>query len=69
MKKAKLASLIDDFCESFNTKEADDLSVENSMPNISTNIGNSLLKVASLIRDHESDVTYEDLHEAIKNHE
>ena len=69
MKYIKLASIIDDICTPVSTKSDDNLSVENSMPNISSNISRSVEKLAMLVRQHKTEITYEDIEEALRSNE
>ena len=68
--QTKLAAVIDslynEISASLNTNENSELSVVNTVPNISSNIGVTLQKIAMAIRNAKPEVTYTDIEEAIR---
>lgn len=72
MKRYKLASLIDEITEeakqALSVKEDADLSEKNAMPNISSNIGQVLRKLASQLREQSHGVTYDDIEKKLAEH-
>lgn len=71
MTRHKLASVIDqiygEISSSISPKDVNNLSVENPLPNISSSVGQTLLKIAQALKTTGPDVTYNDLNEVLKN--
>lgn len=60
----KLASIIDEVVEASKTKIASNsLSKDKASPNISTDIGLALMKVAEVVKESAADISYSDLNE------